>query len=70
MVPEATARVRIEQPGRRPVEVDAIHAGQGFGQRFFLARWAEGPGTPATVVALDGRGQVLARARFGTRGVR
>ena len=70
MVPEATARVRIEQPGRRPVVVDAIHAGPGFGQRFFLARWAEGPGKPATVVALDGRGQVLARARFGMGGVR
>ena len=70
MVPEATARVRIEQPGRRPVEVEAIHPGPGFGQRFFLARWAEGPGKPATVVALDGRGQVLARARFGMRAVR
>ena len=70
MVPEATARVRIEQPGRRPVEVEAIHPGLGFGQGFFLARWAEGPGKPATVVALDGRGQVLARARFGMRGVR
>ena len=70
MVPEATARVRIEQPGRRPVEVEAIHPGLGFGQGFFLARWAEGPGKPATVVALDGRGQVLARARFGMRAVR
>ena len=70
MVPEATARVRIEQPGRRPVQVEAIRPGPGFGQRFFLARWAEGPGKPATVVALDGRGQVLARARFGMGGVR
>lgn len=58
LVPERTARVRLQRPGAPPVEVPALEIGPGFQRRYYLAPWTPGI---RTAMALDGQGHEIAR---------